>query len=48
MKELFEDGEGMNKDLFEYLSSMFDPKKNLELLRLAEIEAEIKKVQSEE
>lgn len=33
--------------LFEHLSDMFDPKKNAELIRQAEIKAEIEKIQNE-
>ena len=48
MKDLFNESDRQIRDLFEYFSEMFDPRKKAEILRLAEIEAEIKKVQSEE
>ncbi len=47
MSDLFEESGDMKDNLFEHLSDMFDPSKNTELIRQAEIEAEIKKIQNE-
>ena len=35
-------------DLFDHLSDMFDPAKNAELIRQAEVEAEIKQIQADD
>ena len=48
MKDLFDETDDMVNDLFRHLSDMFDTKKNAELIRLAEIEAKIKEIQSED
>ena len=48
MNELFNEWDDLVNSLFKHLSDMFDPGKNTEILRLAQIEAEIKKVQSED
>ena len=47
MKDLFDQSGDMKDNLFEYLSYIFDPKKNAELIRQAEIEAEIKQIQND-
>lgn len=47
MKDLFEQSGDMKDNLFEYLSDMFDPAKNSELIRQAEIEAKIKSIEAE-
>ena len=47
MKDLFKQSGDMKDNLFEYLSDLFDPVKNAELIRQAEIEAEIKEIQNE-
>ena len=46
MNDLFEQSGDMKDNLFEYLSYIFDPVKNAELIRQAEIEAEIKEIQT--
>lgn len=51
MKDLFEQSGDMKDNLFEYLTYLFDPKKiaeNCELIRQAEIEAQIKQIQSDD
>ena len=45
MKDLFEHSGELKDNLFEYLSDIFDPVKNAELIRQAEIESEIKQIQ---
>ena len=47
MKDLFEQSGDMKDNLFEYLSDLFDPVKNAELIRQAKLEAEIKQIQNE-
>lgn len=47
MNDLFEQSGDMKDNLFEYLSDLFDPVKNAELARLAEIEAKIKEIENE-
>lgn len=46
MNELFEQSGDMKDNLFEYLSDLFDPVKNAEIIRKAKIKAEIKEIQS--
>lgn len=51
MEELFEQSGDMKDNLFKYLSDIFDdidPVKNAELIRKAEIEAKIKKIQTDD
>ena len=50
MNDLFEQSGDMKDNLFEYLSYIFDPEKiaeNAELIRQAEIEAKITRIQNE-
>lgn len=48
MKDLFEQSGDMKDNLFEYLSDLFDPVKNAEIIRKAKIEAEIKQIQNDD
>lgn len=51
MNELFEQSGDMKEIIFEYLSYIFDDEKiaeNAEIIRLAKIEAKIKKIKNED